>query len=74
MRTSLLIAIAAAATIVGSTQLRSQAPVASQSPLEAVRAMRVQNQKLLEQQTATLQRLDELKKESAQMRIFARRS
>lgn len=70
----LFIALAVATGVIGACPLRSQAPAARQTPAEALRAVRTQNQKVIDQQTATLQKLEDLQKESQQLRIFARRS
>ena len=74
MKTSLVFAIVFAATVLGSSQTRSQAPGARVTTAEALTAIKAQNQKFLDQQAATLQRLEVLKKEAGQMRIFARRN
>jgi len=54
--------------------VRSQAPAPAQTPLQALQVLKANNQKILNQQEATLQKLDELQKETHQLRIFARRS
>lgn len=54
--------------------VRSQAPAPAQTPLQALQVLKANNQKILNQQDATLQKLDELQKETHQLRIFARRS
>jgi len=69
---------------VGTTALplHSQAPVpkpaapivVTGSPLEQLRAIREQNAKLLEQQDATLKRLEELEKDSQTLKVLGRRS
>lgn len=54
--------------------LLSQAPQAGGSPKEQLQRIKATNQKIMEQQAATLQKLDELQKEAAQVRILARRT
>ena len=44
------------------------------SPEQALRKLKEENAKLLEAQTATLQKLDDLTKEAQQLRGFAHRS
>lgn len=41
---------------------------------ETVQEMKAANQKLIEQQAATLQKLDEMQKEASQLRILVRRT
>lgn len=66
-------AIAAAVALGTTLHVRSQAPALPVSPLEAVQLIKAQNQKTIEQQNATLKRLEELQKEAQQLRILARR-
>ena len=64
--------------ILGSAALtltvRSQAPAPAQTPLQMLQILKANNQKILDQQAATLQKIDEIQKETHQLRIFARRS
>ena len=58
--------------------LAGLAPVHSQTPRGALpqrlQTLKQQNATLIERQAAALQKLDELKKEAAQLRILARRT
>jgi hypothetical protein len=79
MKTFLLISAVIAGLGLASLPLRSQAPapapaIPAGTPLQQLKAIRDLNVKLLEQQAATLLRLDELEKAADQLRIFARRS
>ena len=75
MKSYLLTIAAACGIFLGTAQLHSQAPAAAvKTPLELLQTMKAQNQTLLEKQTATLVKLDELQKEAAQIRFMAKRS
>jgi hypothetical protein len=47
---------------------------AATTPLERLQQLKAQRAKLIETQTATLQKLDDLAKEAQQMKTFARRT
>jgi hypothetical protein len=64
----------AAIAIALSTSLHSQAPTAAQTQLEKLQKIKAENARLLEKQTATLRKLDELAKEAQQLKIFGSRS
>ncbi len=75
MKTYLLTIGAACAAFFVTAQLHSQAPAAAaKTPLELLQTMKAQNQTLLEKQTATMVKLDELQKDAAQIRFMAKRS
>ena len=75
MKTYLLTIAAACGTFLATAQLHSQAPAAAaKTPLELLQTMKTQNQTLLEKQTATMVKLDELHKEASQIRFMAKRS
>jgi hypothetical protein len=75
MKPYFLTMIAAGSVFFAGAQLHSQAPAAAaKTPLELLQTMKAQNQALLEKQTATLVKLDELQKEAAQIRFMAKRS
>ena len=62
-----------------SLPLHSQAPVPAPAvpagtPLEQLKAIRDQNAKLLEQQAATLQKLDELEKAAQTLKVLGKRT
>lgn len=61
-----------AAILWSGAPLQSQAPKAP--PLEQLKTLKEKNEKLLDQQTKTLQALDDLLKNAQQLRIFARRT
>ncbi len=62
-----------AAVLVFSAKLHSQAP-ADKSPLQTAYALRDKNKEIIEKQTQTLQKLDDLAKAAAQLKAFAKRS
>jgi hypothetical protein len=76
-RTLTILALALGFTITGLT-LHSQTPapatLPAKSPLEQLKAFRDANAKLLEQQTKTLQQLDELEKTSQALKVLGRRA
>ena len=77
MKTFLTLALSATALLALAFDLHSQAPAAPaapKSPLEILQTMKVKNQELLEKQTQTLQKLDELEKESVQLKAFGKRT
>ncbi len=73
---SRLLASTSAALLAGlllTTSLFSQAARAL-SPREQLQNMKAANEKLLEQQKATLEKLDVTVKDASQLRIFVRRN
>lgn len=76
MKTLALSLWTVAVVAVLSTTLHSQtaATAAPKTSLEAVQAIKAQNAKFLEKQTATLIQLEQIAKEAEQMKIFAKRS
>jgi hypothetical protein len=76
MKSYLLTIVAAGSVFFAAAQLHSQAPAAAaaKTPLELLQTMKAQNQALLEKQTATMVKLDELQKDAAQIRFMAKRS
>ena len=65
--------IAAAALLALAVSLHSQG-VAPKTPVERLREVKAKNAELIEKQTATLQKLDEMDKAADQLRIFSKRS
>jgi hypothetical protein len=62
-----------------SLPLRSQAPAPAATPLsgsvlEQLKTLRDRNAKLLEQQTATFRKIEELEKTSQTLKVLGRRS
>ena len=74
MKTFLSLALSVAALFALAVNLHSQAPAAAKSPLEILQTMKAKNQEVLEKQTQTLLKLDELEKESGQLKIFGKRT
>ena len=74
MKTFLSLTLSATALFALALNLHSQAPAAAKSPLEILQAMKAKNQELLEKQAQTLQKLDEIEKESGQIKILAKRT
>lgn len=77
MKTLASILWIAAALVAISGSLHSQAPAAPaapMTPLQALQQMKAQNAALLQKQTATLQELDALAKEAAQVKVLTKRS
>ena len=72
MKTPILFLVVAGLSF-GAT-VHSQNAVAPKTPMQQLQEMRTKNQLLLEKQTATLVRLDELHKQAAQLRFFTKRS
>ena len=71
---SLVLACGGLLLLCGSPLQSQQPATAPRTAAQTLQDMRAQNQRLIEQQTATLQKLDELEKAAAQLRVFARRS
>lgn len=78
MKRTLAILAAAAGFAVTGLTLHSQTPAPAaqpaKSPLDQLKAMRDANAKLLEQQTKTLQHLDEMEKTSQALKALGRRA
>ncbi len=76
MKRLTLITAVAISSIALTLSVRSQVAVAApaQTPLEALQLLKARNVKIIEQQNATLQKLEELQKETHQLRILARRT
>ena len=79
MKRALFLLVLVAGLGAGSATLYSQVPAAppaalTGSPLEQLKTIRDQNAKLLQQQAATLQKLDELDKTAQTLKVLGRRS
>ncbi len=74
MKTLLSLTLSVAALLALATNLHSQAPAAPKSSLQILQAMKAKNQDLIEKQTLTLQKLDEIEKEAEQLKIFGKRT
>jgi Spy/CpxP family protein refolding chaperone len=66
--------LTAAAVFTLTATLHSQAPGASKTPLQLAQALKAKNQELIEKQKQTLEKLDDLDKQAAQLKIFGKRS
>jgi hypothetical protein len=66
-----IFALSAVVLLAGITPVRSQA---TGTPAQRLQELKEKRAKLIDQQTATLQKLEELHKEAGQLRIFARRT
>ena len=74
MKTFLSLALSAVALFALAVNLHSQAPAAPKTPLQILEAMKAKNQELLEKQAQTLLKLDDLEKDSGQLKIFGKRT
>ena len=74
MKTFLSLTLSATALFALALNLHSQAPAAPQTPLQILQAMKAKNQELLEKQTQTLLKLDDLEKEAGQLKTFGKRT
>jgi hypothetical protein len=59
--------------LVFSAKLHSESP-GDKSPLQTAYGLRDKNKEIIEKQTQTLQKLDELEKAATQLKAFAKRS
>ena len=73
MKTPALFLWSAAAVIALSGSLHSQ-NVPAKTPLEILQTMKAQNAALIEKQSATLLKLDEVAKEAEQIKFLGKRS
>jgi hypothetical protein len=70
-----LAALAFTVVLALSADLLSQAPPANpKTPLQTLQAMKLQNQQLVQKQTQTLLKLEELEKETQQLKFLGKRS
>jgi cell shape-determining protein MreC len=74
MKTLALFLIGSAFAIGLSADVRSQAAAPAKTPLQQLQAIQADNAKLLEKQTATLQRLEEMRLQAQQLKAFTARS
>lgn len=74
MKTLLSVTLSVAALLTLIPNLHSQAPAAPASPVQILQAMKAKHQDLIEKQTLTLQKLDEIEKEAEQLKIFGKRT
>ena len=74
MKTLLSLALSVAALLALAADLHAQAPGAPKSPMQILQAMKAKNQEVIEKQTQTLQKLDDLEKDAEQLKIFGKRT
>lgn len=73
MRTASFL-IALAVIVLLTTSSHSQAPSGSKTAVQLLQEMKAANEKLLQQQAATLLKIEELEKEAQQIKVLASRS
>jgi len=73
MKNTFLFLLTVASLLVLTSRIYTLAE-GNSSPRDTLRTMKEQNQKLIEQQNATLQKLDDVAKDATQMRTFSRRT
>ncbi len=66
--------LTAVAVLALTATLHSQAPGAAKTPLQQVQGLKAKNQELIEKQKQTLEKLDEIEKQSAQLKFLGKRS
>ena len=74
MKTFLSLTLSAVALFAHALNLHSQAPAAPKTPLQIIEAMKAKNAELIEKQTQTLEKLDDLEKQSGQLKAFGKRT
>ena len=74
MKTLLSLTLSATALFALALNLHSQAAAAPKTLLQIIEAMKARNVELLEKQTQTLLKLDDLEKESGQLKTFGKRT
>ena len=74
MKTTVLFLIGSAFAFAFTADVRSQANQALRPLLEQVQTLKTENAKLLEKQTATLQKLEEMRLQAQQIKTFTKRS
>lgn len=73
MKTTLFLTMCAISFALG-TMAQSQAPAAAQTQIQRLEAIRTKNKQLIEQQTETLKRLDELQLQAQQIKMLGKRT
>lgn len=73
MKTSALIVVGL--VVFSFANLRSEVPnAAAKTPVQALQALKAQNQQLLERQAQMLLKLEELEKDAQQLKFFSKRT
>lgn len=73
MKTSMIIVVFGAAFGLAA-HLHSEAPGAANTPLQQAQALKAKNLEIIQKQTATLEKLDDLAKDAQQLKIFGKRT
>ena len=71
---TLLILAGIAFVSIAGNHSRAQTAATNLTPQQSLQALKEKNQKLIEAQAATLQKLDEITKNAQQLRAFSKRS
>ncbi len=74
MKTFISLTLAAAALLALGLDLHSQDAASAKTPLQILQDLKAKNKELIEKQKLTLQKLDELDKEAAQIKALAART
>ena len=74
MKNAVLYILTIASLLVLTSRIHSFAQQANRSPRDILHALKDQNQKIIEQQNGTLQKLDDVSKDATQLRTFSRRT
>lgn len=74
MKWLILPALVAASFLVTSEVGHSQAPAAPQTAVQRLQAMKVKNKELIDRQTETLKKLEEIQLEAQQIKFLGKRS
>ncbi len=74
MKTLHFLVLGAGLLAIGGSTLHSQSDAPPRGVQQTLLEMKARNQKLIDQQTATLQKLEELEKSASQLRLFAKRA
>lgn len=74
MKTFLSLTLAVAALLALGLDLHSQEPASPKTPLQILQDLKARNKELIEKQKQTLQKLEELDKEAAQIKALAART
>ena len=67
------LALCLAAVLIFSAKLHSQAP-SDKTPLQTAYGLRDKNKEIIDKQTQTLQKLDDMAKAAAQLKAFGKRT
>ncbi|MEA3213699.1 MAG: hypothetical protein QOE70_6756 [Chthoniobacter sp.] len=74
MKTLTLSILLAAMALALPSEVHSQAPQPARTPLQQLQAIKAKNEKLLQTQAATLQKLEEMQLQAHQLKFFGKRT